>query len=609
MSTLKTDILMDVSQTVSVNVIDLASAANLRSELADPVDPAKGASLIGVKQDKVGAAARTLLSKVVDVVSVKDFGAVGDGVADDTIALQAAIDSMTNNSTLTFEGGRVYRTTAPIVVPTSLMECVFQGGGATIKADHSGDGLVLIATNENFSRHKFYDLNLLGPNKAYPANAAELAGTSDGAGLKMGRDGTTLTASAYLTSFTNCSFTNFKRGVYLQNALLCTFTGGYVAFNQHGIYIDGGQTNANRFFGVSVRENRVVGVYSSGRSGGTLTKATNNVFYGCEIETNIPYNVETGGYPSTFNDTGVGVGVMLLDSYDFVFDGCYSENQNYAVWLGTGSDDNKFVNCRFSQGGAGGFRSDGVMINGAAVDNNLWRDCKISNLTSTVGNVTITSASGTSNNKFLDCVGFTFEAAKLAVQPYIQNNTKTQGSSDGTSFGALVIPPQGLVRNPLSGTLPGQIDGIGTATATFNAYGVGEAALSSLITAPTTIINITNMRPGQFLVISNYQIAHPVTIKSSLDGTSGIVLEGRRDIVLKAYGDSVTLYCISVGTAGRVVEVGRSAEGLALAYFTSGRNALTGVPTGTSVFDKNLNKPIWRNTAGTGWVDATGATV
>jgi len=56
----------------------------------------------GFIQAGTGAVQRTVESKLQDVVSVKDFGAVGDGVADDTAAIQAAIDSLTTTGGVIF---------------------------------------------------------------------------------------------------------------------------------------------------------------------------------------------------------------------------------------------------------------------------------------------------------------------------------------------------------------------------------------------------------------------------------------------------------------------------------------------------------------------------
>lgn len=72
---------------VVFSVLDATSLSNLQSSLAS----SSGSSLVGFLQAGTGAVTRTVQSKLRETVSVKDFGAIGDGVADDTDAVQAAL--------------------------------------------------------------------------------------------------------------------------------------------------------------------------------------------------------------------------------------------------------------------------------------------------------------------------------------------------------------------------------------------------------------------------------------------------------------------------------------------------------------------------------------
>lgn len=70
-----------------------ASGAKIRVLMLGVAGPVQSASTLSFTQSGTGAVTRTVDSKLRDVVSVKDFGAVGDGVTDDLAKVKAALES------------------------------------------------------------------------------------------------------------------------------------------------------------------------------------------------------------------------------------------------------------------------------------------------------------------------------------------------------------------------------------------------------------------------------------------------------------------------------------------------------------------------------------
>ena len=112
------------------------------------------ASLVSYTANFTGATAQTVQTKLEQYVSVKDFGAVGDGVTDDTAAIQSAIDYAAPLGKAVYFPSGVYRTTQTVGFTRSDaqqfgLHIVGENNVYTeIKADHSS-GAVL-ALNRSF---------------------------------------------------------------------------------------------------------------------------------------------------------------------------------------------------------------------------------------------------------------------------------------------------------------------------------------------------------------------------------------------------------------------------------------------------------------------------
>lgn len=93
------------------------SATQLRIDLQG----SEGSSLVGLMQSGSGATVRTLEGKLTETVSVKDFGAVGDGVTDETLAISLAIGFLESvgGGCLTFPSG-VYKTSSALPIPAQI---------------------------------------------------------------------------------------------------------------------------------------------------------------------------------------------------------------------------------------------------------------------------------------------------------------------------------------------------------------------------------------------------------------------------------------------------------------------------------------------------------
>jgi hypothetical protein len=131
------DVIIDGSQIVDNSIANDKLAGSITSDkLAGSITSDKLANVTSTGS----TTARSISDRFSDVVNVLDFGAVGNGVADDTAAIQAAIDavSATGGGAVLFQNG-TYKVTSNILIDNDYVGIVGSSQGVTIISDFDGN--------------------------------------------------------------------------------------------------------------------------------------------------------------------------------------------------------------------------------------------------------------------------------------------------------------------------------------------------------------------------------------------------------------------------------------------------------------------------------------
>lgn len=131
---------LTTSTDVEVWTVDNIETAS--TDVLSQLAASGGASLVGFIQSGSGATQRSVQAKLRDVVSVKDFGAVGDGITDDTNAISNAIATGKN---VFFPAGTYLSDTQEI---TTANQTLFgEGASSIILAKTAGNNLLYVKAN------------------------------------------------------------------------------------------------------------------------------------------------------------------------------------------------------------------------------------------------------------------------------------------------------------------------------------------------------------------------------------------------------------------------------------------------------------------------------
>jgi hypothetical protein len=191
-----------------------AAGATVWTRRADPVGAdlaaSAGAASIGFVQAGTGATTRTVQAKLREAVSVKDFGATGDGTTDDTAAIQLAIDYAAAFSSvygLAVEFPRGDYLYSALTISTSQIHLFSKHDARLIKSGTTGDGITIKSTGA-----RIYGVKVTGLVLANATTAAS------GRQIYCENVGQMTIVDVVVTSFPAAGY----RGIELYNVSQCT---------------------------------------------------------------------------------------------------------------------------------------------------------------------------------------------------------------------------------------------------------------------------------------------------------------------------------------------------------------------------------------------------
>jgi hypothetical protein len=318
--------------------------------------------------DGIGAVSRTIPSKLKDIVSVKDFGAAGDGVTDDTAAIQAAslYCNTTNTKELLIPKG-IYLISATIdfgAIRVKGEGLYWQGNYATELRANTAN--ILVCKNGA----KFSNLVINGNGLAYWGwLATQTRGGCDSIEVVRCTEYGVILGGAQNGAYFNLNCRFNKYGLVLANGARNNNFYNFTSSVESGPNYDNA-TTAMRciLYLIDTSNPRGFGLTTSVTTGGN---DRNNFFGGIsETFTNAStYVIETQN-PSNYTANAAGGGTTTFYSYEFdsgnsvlltdsTFYGNFNFHNIYAGW----KDDST----AFSSGSGGTVNFyDGVSFSGGA---------------------------------------------------------------------------------------------------------------------------------------------------------------------------------------------------------------------------------------------------